>query len=189
MKALLPILAISLSLITGCTATISAINEGPIQENPGSRSFGAWIDDQSIETVTSVNIEKSNPDFKNNHVVVVSFNGYVLLTGQTATPELKAQAERVAKQTLKVRKVYNELEIAGPTTRLTRSSDSWITSKIKGRMISTSGFPSSRVKVITENGAVYLMGLVTPEEAQQAVNLARESYGVQKIVKVFEYIR
>ncbi|MTI15256.1 BON domain-containing protein [Sansalvadorimonas verongulae] len=151
--------------------------------------MGAWIDDQSIETVTSVNIQKANPEFKNNHVAVISFNAYILLVGQVATPELKAEAERVANQTLKARKVYNELEIAGPTTILTRSSDSWITSKIKTRMIGTANFPSSRVKVITENGAVYLMGLVTPEEAQQAVNIARESYGVQKIVKVFEYIR
>lgn len=189
MKFLLPIFAITLSLLTGCATTISAINEGPVQENPGKRSLGAWVDDQSIETLITVNLEKNNSEFKKNHVIVVSFNGYVLLVGQVATPELKADAERIANQSLKQRKVYNELEVSGPTTVLTRTSDSWITSKIKTRMIGTSGFPSSRIKVITENGAVYLMGLVTPEEAQMAVNIARESYGVQKIVKVFEYIR
>ena len=189
MRILFPILALTLSLLTGCATTISAVKKGPIQENPGKRSLGAWIDDQNIETVIAVNLQKTNPAFKNNHVLVVSFNGYVLLVGQVTTPELKAEAERIANLNLKKRKVYNELEVSGPTTILTRSSDSWITSKIKTRMIGTANFPSSRVKVITENGAVYLMGLVTPEEAQQAVNIARESYGVQKIVKVFEYIR
>ena len=189
MKALLPIIACAMLLLNGCAATVSAVKEGPIKEDQGNRTWGAWMDDQSIETVTAVNISKASEELKNSRIVVVSYNGYVLLTGQVTTAELKAESEAIAKKVLKVRKVFNELQISGPTTALVRSSDTWLTTKIKGRMVATKDFPSSRIKIVTENGTVYLMGLVDPEEANQAVNLVRESYGVQKIVKVFEYIR
>ncbi|CAM3554233.1 BON domain-containing protein [Parendozoicomonas haliclonae] len=189
MKILLPLVACALLVLNGCATTVSAVKEGPIHEDQGSRTWGSWMDDQRIETVVAVNIDKANPDLKKSHIVVVSFNGYVLLAGQVPTAELKQEAGSIAKQALKVRKVINELEIAGPTTSLVRSSDTWLTTKIKGRMVAEKEFPSSRVKVITENGIVYLMGLVTSGEADQAVALVRDSYGVQKIVKVFEYIR
>ena len=189
MKAFMPILVCTLALISGCASTISAVREGPIESNQGIRSWGAWVDDQSIETVINVNLKKAPGEpFKGSHVVVTSFNGYVLLAGQVSSEHLKNLAEQIARGTKKVRKVYNEIEIAGPTTALTRSGDSWLTTKIKTKMTATEGFPASRIKVVTENGTVYLMGLVTTREADQAVAIVKDSYGVQKIVKVFEYI-
>ncbi len=188
MKILLALFACSLLLLGGCASTVSAVKDGPIQEDHGSRTWGAMVDDQSIETIITVNIDKADPELKKSHAVVVSFNGYVLLIGQVPSEELKEKAEAVANQGLKVRKVINELEIAGPTTSLVRSGDSWLTAKIKSRMMAAENFPSSRIKVVTENGTVYLMGLVTTQEADMAVEITRESYGVQKIVKVFEYI-
>ena len=176
------------AFLTGCTTTLTAINSEPIQQDPSSRSWGAWIDDQTIETVASVNIKKADPSFANSHIVVISHNGIVLLVGQTGSATLKELAGNTVRNVQKVRKVYNELEISGPTTMLVRSGDSWITSKIKARMVAEKDFPSGNVKVITENGTVYLMGLVTPEQATTAVNIVKQSYGVQKIVKVFEYI-
>ncbi len=190
MKAFMPTLVCTLALISGCATTISAVHEGPIASNPGTRSLGAWVDDQNIETVINVNLNKASDGiFKGSHVVVTSFNGYVLLAGQVASEQLKAQAEQITRDVKKVRKVYNELEIAGPTTPLVRAGDSWITTKIKANMTAAEGFPASRIKVVTENGTVYLMGLVTTHEADQAVDIAKKSYGVQKIVKVFEYVR
>ncbi len=176
------------AFLAGCTTTLTAINSEPIQQDPSSRSWGAWIDDQTIETVASVNIKKADPSFANSHIVVISHNGIVLLVGQTGSAALKELAGNTVRNVQKVRKVYNELEISGPTTMLVRSGDSWITSKIKARMVAEKDFPSGNVKVITENGTVYLMGLVTPEQATTAVNIVKQSYGVQKIVKVFEYI-
>ncbi|MCL6268985.1 BON domain-containing protein [Sansalvadorimonas sp. 2012CJ34-2] len=190
MRALLPILVCTLALISGCASTISAVREGPIEGNQGTRSIGAWVDDQGIETVISVNLKKAPGEpFKGSHIVVTSFNGYILLAGQVTSEDLKAQTEQIAREAKKARKVYNELEIAGPTTALVRTGDSWLTTKIKATMTAIEGFPVTRVKVVTENGTVYLMGLVTPREAEWAVSIVKESYGVQKIVKVFEYIR
>ncbi len=189
MRAFIAILLSATVYLSGCASTISAVKEEPIQEDQGNRTWGAWLDDQNIETVSLVNLDKANPAFKNNRVNVSSYNGYVLLSGQVTTPELKSEAEAVVRKVLKIRKIFNELEISGPTTAFVRSSDTWLSAKIRSRMLATEKFPSSRIKIVTENGTVYLMGLVTTAQANEAVKLAKESYGVQKIVKVFEYIR
>ena len=173
----------------GCSSLVGVVTEEPIQENLGKRSWGSAIDDNTIETITEVNINKADSEFTNNHVSVTSFNGIVLLTGQVTSERLKNLAEDVTKKVHNIREIYNELEIAGPTTLLSRSGDTWLTTKIKTQMLTEPNFPSSRIKVITENGTVYLMGIVTPNEAQTAVELVKSSYGVQKIVKVFEYLK
>ncbi|MCX4028301.1 BON domain-containing protein [Endozoicomonas sp. SM1973] len=177
-----------LVFINGCTPILTATHEGPITQNQGKRTLGSIVDDETIETLAQVNLEKVNPEFKNNHVVVTSFNGTVLLTGQVATEALKNQAGQEARKLQKVKQVYNELEVSSPISYLARSNDSWLTSKIKTKMLANEKVPASRVKVVTENGVVFLMGLVTQQEANEAVNVVRTSYGVQKIVKVFEYI-
>lgn len=174
--------------LTGCTTTLTALNNNSIQQDDSSRSWGAWIDDQIIETVASVNINKADPRFSTSHIVIISHNGAVLIAGQTGSKTLKNLAGDTVKAVLKVRKVYNELEVSGPTTLLVRSSDSWITAKIKARMVAEKNYPLDNVKVITENGTVYLMGLVTPEQATTTVNIVKQAYGVQKIIKVFEYL-
>ena len=175
--------------LASCTSTLTAINTGPIQQDPDSLSWGAWVDDQTIETVAGVNIRKADPVLANSHITVVSHNGIVLLVGQIGSESLKELTGNIVRKIHMVRKVYNELEITGPTTMLVRLGDSWITAKIKARMIAEKDFPSNSVKVVTENGTVYLMGRVTPEQATTAVNIVKQSYGVQKIVKIFEYLR
>ena len=175
--------------LASCTSTLTAINTGPIQQDPGSLSLGAWVDDQTIETIAGVNIRKADPALADSHINVVSYNGIVLLVGQIGSESLKELTGNIVRKIHMVRRVYNELEITGPTTMLVRSGDSWITAKIKARMIAEKDFPSNSIKVVTENGTVYLMGRVTPEQATTAVNIVKQSYGVQKIVKIFEYLR
>ena len=87
-----------------------------------------------------------------------------------------------------MRKVHNELTVAGKTSYLSRTNDSWLTTKVKSAMAAAESADSTRIKVVTENGVVYLMGLVTREEADAAADIARHIQGVQKIVKVFEYM-
>lgn len=189
MKAAGVIAAVFLGVfLTGCASVLSAVNDQPIQQNPSTRSWGAWMDDQTIETVAAVNIKKADPAFADSHISVVSHNGIVLLIGQTGSESLKVLAGDTVRKVQKVRKVYNELEIAGTTTALVRSSDSYITGKVKSLLMAEKDFPAGNVKVITENGTVYLMGLVTPEQATTAVNITKRAQGIQKIVKVFEYI-
>lgn len=186
----LSLLALTLCLgISGCSSVINASREAPIDDDRGTRTFGSKIDDSLIETKVSVNIAKANPDLDNaSHIVVTSFNGIVLLAGQTPRADLKQLAEQTASQVQKVKKVNNELQVTGPSSMLARSNDAWLTSKIKTEMLTDSTIPGSRIKVVTENGIVYLLGLLTQAEATRATSLVQGVGGVQKIVKLFEYI-
>lgn len=184
---ILLLLGLSLLFCGGCATLISATSgPEPMDSDRGERTWGAWIEDEAIETKVLVNLYKDNPGFKEGHVSIVSFNGVVAILGQVANASLKERATSVARNVRHVRKVHNELTIAGPISQLARLNDSWITGKIKARMFLTSGFPGSRVKVITEAGSVYLMGLLNTEQAEQAVAIVRKVYGVQRIVKIFE---
>lgn len=121
------------------------------------------------------------------HIEVTSFNRVVLLTGQCPKVAWSEQAQALAENTSNVGKVYNQIAIQGPTSSLTRTSDSWITTKIKSVMLATEDLKSSSIKVVTENGDVYLMGVVKQEQADTAVDIARQTSGVQKVVKIFQY--
>ena len=150
------------------------------------RSTGAQLDDEVIEDKTSLAInERFKGDF---HVNVTSFNGIVLLTGEVPAEAAKADIEKLVRSTPKVRAVQNEL-LVGPVTSLSsRSNDSFITSKVKARFVEAAKFQINYVKVVTERSTVYLMGMVRPDEGTAAAELARTTDGVQRVVKVFEYI-
>ncbi len=179
-----------IGFVSSCASVISATtgNEG-IEENRGSRSMGAVVDDNSIETVIKVNLNAADEQLKKAHINVVSFNGTVLLVGQVPSQDIKNLATRVARtSSSRVKEVYNELEVAGATTFLSRSNDAWLTAKIKTLMLADAEVSGMRTKVVTENGVVYLMGLLTQEEANTAVNVVSNTKGVTKVVRAFEYI-
>ena len=185
------ILAITLCLaISGCSTAITAIRDTPIQDDRGSRTFGSKIDDYLIKTKVEVNVAKAATSLGNgaSSIVVTSFNGVVLLAGQTPSAKLKDKAEQEASTVQQVRKVHNELQIMDPITLLASSNDALLTTKVKARMLIDSVIPVSRIKIVTDNGIVYMMGLLTKSEASCAANLVQRVSGVQKIVKVFEYI-
>ncbi|MFK8021098.1 MAG: BON domain-containing protein [Pseudomonadales bacterium] len=185
----LVILFLMLTLfISACSSLISATRTGPIKEDYGKRSFGRFIDDGLIETKTKVNIRKAHEELKKAHIGVTSYNGIVLLAGQVPNAELQLLAGEVAKNTRNVKRVHNELAIAGPISLPARSNDSWLTTKVKSKLLASGKVKGRRVKVVTESGVVHLMGLVTRDEADQIVNAIRGTFGVQKIVRIFEYI-
>ena len=150
------------------------------------RSAGAQLDDEVIEDKSSIAIhERFKGDF---HVNVTSFNGIVLLTGEVPAETSKTEIGQMLRTTPKVRAVQNEL-VVGPVTDLqSRSNDTLITSKVKARFVEAAKFQINYVKVVTEHGAVYLMGIVRREEGDAAAEIARTTNGVQRVVKVFEYI-
>ncbi|WP_268797809.1 BON domain-containing protein [Pseudomonas huanghezhanensis] len=186
----LSLMALTLCLgISGCSSVINVSREKPIDDDRGTRTFGSKIDDSLIETKVAVNVAKASPDLDNNsHIVVTSFNGIVLLAGQTPRADLKQLAEQTAAAVQKVKKVNNELQVIQPSSLLARNNDAWLTTKIKTEMLTNGSIPGSRIKVVTENGIVYLLGLLTQQEATLATNLVQGVSGVQKIVKLFEYI-
>ncbi len=183
------LLGLSLTgLLSGCGSIMSSAGAGPIEEDPGGRTFGQQLTDESIETKAKVNIYASSEGYDDAHLNIVSFNGFVLLAGQVPSEALKTLATDVVRKIEGVRRIYNELEIGPPTSLGTRSHDTWITTKVKSKLLASSDTPGTRVKVITENSVVYLMGLLTEEEADRVSLEAAEVSSAERVVQLFELI-
>ncbi len=189
MKYLLYPLILSASLIlSGCGSLLASMESNKIEDDPGERTMGQQIEDESIETKAMVNIRAADDRFDDAHLVIVSYNGYVLLAGQVASEELKLKATSVTREIRGVRRIYNELEVASPSSAMTRTSDTWITTKVKSWLLGSTETEGLRVKVVTENGVVYLMGLATREEADRVAAAAADMSGVQRVVRLFEIV-
>ena len=192
MKAFSPlILAVALSsslLITGCAEVINVTTSKPIEMKANTRTMGAKINDEEIETAAKVNIKKADPQLEHAHVDIDAFNGIVLLTGQVPSEELKNLVADTVYQLNPVREIHNELVVAEPTSFAARAQDSWISTKVKAQLLADSETQSRRVHIITEMQTVYLMGLVTHAEADHITDMVSHTADVQKVVKVFEYL-
>lgn len=154
------------------------------------RTTGSMVEDNAIKLRVGNALYDDTELRENSHINVTTFNGIVLLSGETPTEAFRNRAGDIARAQEKVRRVYNELQIAAPSSMMTRSSDSWLTTKVKGSLVGLDidGFDPTRVDVTTENGTVFLMGLVYHREADAAVEAARQVSGVQRVVKLFEYL-
>ena len=152
------------------------------------RTTGTFIEDQSIElkAVKSFFSDKEIND--SSHINVTSYNTVVLITGETPSEDIRDRIVNIVRNIPKVTHVYDELTIAAPSSWTSRGSDTLITSKVKTRLLTLNNFDGTRIKIVTEKGVVYLMGLVTRAESDIATGEAQQSGGVQKIVKLFQYI-
>lgn len=186
---LLLVTVASLSLLQGCAGVFVAGAATTASIANDRRTVGSVIDDQNIELKAANTIASRKDMDKASRISAVSVNGKVLLVGQTPYGQFSRDAEQLVSKIDGVRHVYNELRIRKPVGFSVQSQDSWITSKIKSEMLTTKGIDSTHFKVVTENSEVFLMGLVTRDEAEKAVNLARHVSGVKKVIKVFEYIQ
>jgi osmotically-inducible protein OsmY len=186
MKKLFTLIVLSLSL-QGCIFVVGAA--------AGATAAAVVYDHRKLELIMQdqkinndvINKINNSPDLHVTHINSTTFNQVVLLTGEVPTSEARQQVEDLAKQVPNVLQVYNATTVQGPSSSLTRASDSWITTKIKTEMLATKGLESGTIKVITENGAVYLMGIVNHDQANAATDIARQVAGVQKVVKIFQY--
>jgi osmotically-inducible protein OsmY len=151
------------------------------------RSVGAQLDDEVIEDKSKTALVERFQG-EQFHITVTSFNAVVLITGEVPTEAAKAEAGELVRKTPKVRAVQNELMVGPVADIQQRTNDTFITSKVKARFIEAERFPLNLVKVVTERGTVYLMGIVRREEGDAATEIARTTEGVQRVVKVFEYI-
>ena len=150
------------------------------------RSTGAYLEDQEIE----LKAEKAiNDNLKENvHANVTSYNRRVLITGEVSNEANKAKAESVVRPIQNVNRINNQLVIGANSTISSRTNDTYITSKVKTKFISENKFAANLVKVVTENGTVFLMGMVTHKEGDDAAEIASKVSDVKKVVKDFEYI-
>lgn len=188
---ILPFLVLPLLMSSGCAPLVVggvAVTGASLAHD--RRTTGTVIDDQMIE-LKAYNALDEVPALKTQaHINVTSFNGVVLLSGQVPGATLKAQASEQVRGIEKVRLVHNELLIAAPSSMASRSADGLITTRVKTALfgVKIDGFDPTRVKVVTENGVVFLMGLVTRAEAEAATERTRTIGGVQKVVRLFEYL-
>ncbi|MGQ9425944.1 BON domain-containing protein [Gilvimarinus sp. F26214L] len=173
--------------LAGCASIVGATTSEPIDMDPNRRTMGTMMDDSQLETIAKVNIDKAHPDLKSSPITVTSFNRVILLTGQVKSAELRELAARTVSKLSKVRQVYNELQVQAPTSFLANTNDAWLTTKVKSKLAFNDEARARRIKVLTENGIVYLMGMVPRTEAEHAAEVARSTTGVQKVVLAIEY--
>jgi len=173
---------VPLVVVGGAAATASVVHD--------RRTTGSIVEDQSIELRVINGLGKDTELCKQSHINVTSYDYIVLLSGETPSEAFRTRAGEIARAQEKVRRVHNELVIAAPSSMMTRSSDSLITSKVKSALfkVKAEGFDPTRVKVVTENGTVFLMGLLYRQEASEVTEQARKISGVQRIVTLYRYL-
>ena len=177
------------SILSGCTfvaATAAAVTAIDIVRD--RRTTGSYIDDGLIEAKAKFELLSNSQLKGTTHFNVTSMNGVVLLTGEAPQAEQRTLAVDITQDIPQVRQVVNEVRVAGKSNLGSRSNDAWLTSKVKVKLFDADNLDATRIKVITESGIVYLMGLVSRIEGDSAAQAARTIAGVQRVVKVFEYI-
>lgn len=175
-------------LLSGCVTLLDATNDGPIDPNPGKRSLGQYFSDENLETIIAVNLRKASPELEKAHVNVTAFNDVILLTGEVPSKDLRQVASETARSIKQVRQVHNELLVQSNATFFSRTNDNWLATKVRAKLIASREADAERVKVVVENRVVYLMGLLTRNEANIVSQAAAGIDGVEKVVRVFEYI-
>ena len=179
-------LAASIPALQGCAPlVVGAAAGGAVLMADDRRTAGIYIEDENIEWKALARRREVAP---NAHVNAISYNRKVLLTGEASSEEEKKRIADAIAAVPNVREVANEIQVAGASSLASRGSDSLITSNVKARMINNGKFSPNHVKVVTEAGVVYLMGLVSQAEGEAAAEIARTTSGVTRVVKVFEYI-
>jgi osmotically-inducible protein OsmY len=149
------------------------------------RSTGFYIEDENIEwRARAIIVDR----FKNAHINVTSFNLSALITGEVPDERTKSEVGEAIRKVANVKNVTNELVVGGNSSLAARSNDALITTNVKARFLGAKGFSSNHVKVVTEASTVFLLGIVTKEEADAATEVARTTSGVSRVVRVFEYV-
>jgi len=176
-------------ILSGCATVIDSTTSEPINDNRGSRTAGQFIDDETAEVTIAVNLKKASSELKASNLNVKVYNGVVLIAGQVPSDEARQIAEKVATQHRGVKRVINQLEIAGKATVISEINDLTISTQIKALVLRNLGRDVyQRTLITTENSVVYVMGFVTKTEAAALENTVSTVRGVKRIVRVFEYI-
>src|SRR3990167_2743287 len=189
MKRVCTAITFALALtMQGCFVVGAAAGAAAIAMVYDHRKVETVMEDQHLANAV-VKALQTDPHLSINvsHIDVTCFNRVILLSGETPDAAWREQAEKLANTVPGITRVYNQISVEGPTSSLTRTSYAWITTKIKTTMLATKGLQSGTIKVITNNGVVYLMGMVSHEQGDAAAEIARQVSGVRKVMKIFQY--
>ncbi len=182
-------LILSAALISQITACVPVVVGGAAAGGAMAadrRTSGIYVEDENIELKAVKKMETNLGE--DAHVNVTSYNRNVLLTGEVPVADSKTKAEALVKEITNTRAITNEIAVGPKSSIGSRSNDAYLTSKVKTKFVTENKFSANLVKVVTENGVVYLLGIVTKAEGDAAVEIARNTDGVTKVVKVFEYM-
>ncbi|MEQ8232035.1 MAG: BON domain-containing protein [Gammaproteobacteria bacterium] len=168
-------------LLVGGAATTGAM----VAVDP--RTGGTLVEDQAIEMRAAEALRSDSELREQTHVSITSYNQVVLLTGQAPSQALRRRTVDIVREVAKVRHVFDEIAIGAPSSLLSRSNDGVLTTRVKTGLIADSEVPATRIKVVTENASVFLMGIVSRRQGDRAANIASETPGVKRVVKLFEY--
>lgn len=184
-------LLLAIGILIGLSGCVSALVAGvaivTLDISHDRRTVGEYIDDNAIE-ITARNVVSAKKEYRKvAHVKPQSWNGILLITGEIDSSTVKQELLEKLRKIQGVRQVVDETTVTGKTKLGTRANDAWISSKVKSRLILKTGLDANRVKVVTTRSSVYLMGIVTRDEADKATDVASKVRGVQRVVRVFEY--
>ena len=188
-RVVLSALAASTLGLSGCfglAVTGAAVGTMAVLDR---RSLGAQTEDQAIELRGLRELNQEINDSSIGSVSITSFNRRVLLSGQADTPQTRQRAEEVVRQRVpNVSDIFNEVEVVGAADFATRTKDTSLTARVKAGLVRERNLASNAIKVVTERSTVYLMGLVTHNEAQRAAIISSQISGVTRVVTLFEYL-
>lgn len=177
---------VAILALAACVPAVIAVGAGAsVLVATDRRSAGAQLDDETIELKAADLVNTRWPN--DVHLNATSYNAVVLLTGEAPSATVKDEIARQVKGIDRVRVVENELVVGALTPMSARTNDSYITSKVKSRFVEANKFSATHVKVVTERGVVYLLGIVSRDEANAAAQIAASTTDVVRVVKLFEY--
>lgn len=197
-------LAVAVAVVPGCAPAVVGGAAGAATVAMDPRSAGTQLDDQTIE-VKTYDLVRRDPELTDpsvpslidpvapppelrSHIEVTSYNGVVLLVGETPSAESRERLASGVGAIDKVRRVHNELVVGAPSSDQARAGDALLTLKVRSRLLAEKDFDSDAVKVVTNARTVYLMGLVSRQQADIATAVARSTPGVERVVRLFEYL-
>lgn len=181
-------ISVSIALLQGCVAAavVGVVGGGAVATN--NRTIGTQIDDQKIELEGYGKLNDHPGLAEHANIQITSVNASLLVVGQVPNTYLKDTAIKMLSELEGVKKIHNQLRVANDTSIATKTNDVWLTSKIKAALFKDDSIDANNVKVVTENGEVFLLGLIKKSQADKAVEVARNISGVSRVYKAFEYI-
>lgn len=180
------VIVLTMSALQGCATAIVAGTVTAVSAANDPRTIGTQISDNNIELKAALELMKDDGVSKHTHLNVISYNGKVLVVGQSPNKFLIHTAINIIRNIDGVSKIHNEIKLGTPASFSTKTADTWITTKVKSELLTDDVVKGHDIKVVTENNEVYLMGLVSKEQASLAATIASNVTGVTKVITVFE---
>lgn len=190
MKINLAAIVLSSVILQGCVgAVLIGVAAVATKSAVDPRTIGTQVDDSTLE-LRVINAINKDPKLKKEaKISVTAYQGKILLTGEAQSFELSERAKAIVAKVEGVSEIYNEIRQGHPVDLATTSSDIWITAKVRSQLLSILSMKSSKLKVVTENGEVFLLGLLTRKEGESAAEIASKVSGVKHVTTAFTYVK